>query len=86
MNSPICHISCMMTLGQKLKNWREQSGLVGNQAAEKLGISQSQWSKYELNLRNVNPSRAAALSELTGIPLHEIRPDVFSAPSQEPAQ
>lgn len=67
----------MDSLGKKLKDWRKREGLAGEEAAKKLGISQSQWSKYELNSRRVHPARANILSGLTGIPLHEIRPDIF---------
>lgn len=49
--------------------------------AKALGITSqavSQWTR-------IPPSRAAEIAKLTGIPCHELRPDIFPSPSNEAA-
>lgn len=47
--------------------------------ASELNISSQAVSQW----KRVPPERAADVSRLTGIPLHELRPDVFPAPSND---
>lgn len=59
-----------------LKNWRSELGLTQGEAAERLGLPEPALSRYETGLRKPSLHRAAKLSEKTGIPIVELRPDL----------
>jgi transcriptional regulator with XRE-family HTH domain len=63
----------------KLKSWRDKQGLTSTEAARLAGISQAQWSRYETSRAAIGAKRVALLSQITGIPRHELRPDLFEA-------
>lgn len=55
--------------------------------AEKLGVTQSRV-HYWLNdaKRGVSPDLVPAIEAITGVPRHELRPDVYSRPSEKQRQ
>lgn len=65
----------------KLRKWRSESGLSLEEAGALVGVSGVQWHRYETGTRAVAADKAAKLEGITGIPCHEIRPDVFPAPT-----
>ena len=63
---------------EKLLIWLSEERGRKQQLAKRLGVyasALSQWSQ-------VPATRAADVSAVTGIPLHELRPDVFPAPKE----
>lgn len=69
----------------RLKTWREGEGLSAEGAAKSVGVSLPTWSRWERGRRRIPAERVPIVSTATGIPAHELRPDVFE-PSREPAQ
>lgn len=71
---------------EHLVAWRK--GLEGDTlkaAAKLLGVSAVQVFRYEKGLRRIPAERVAEVSRVTGIPRHELRPDLYESPrSSEP--
>lgn len=63
----------------KLKSWRAAQGISSTEAARLVGVSQAQWSRYETAKAAIGAKRVGLLSQVTGIPRHELRPDLFEA-------
>jgi DNA-binding transcriptional regulator YdaS (Cro superfamily) len=61
--------------------WKERRGALSD-LARHLGITPAAISHW----RQVPATRARAVSEFTGIPLHELRPDVFGSPEDAARQ
>jgi DNA-binding transcriptional regulator YdaS (Cro superfamily) len=55
------------------------------EAARRLGISESQMSRYEAGLRKVAPERVIEFEKITEIPREELRPDIFKPPGKRRA-
>lgn len=54
--------------------------------ARKIGTSQSTvWEWLNRSRRGVPAEWAGKIEEATGVPRHELRPDLFAAPSRETA-
>jgi DNA-binding transcriptional regulator YdaS (Cro superfamily) len=71
---------------EKLKTWRKSLPEPTQAfAAELLGVTVAQVSRLETGERKVSPERAAEFERITGIPCHELRPDVFPAPRPQEA-
>lgn len=69
---------------EQLKKWRMSLPKPQNETAAKaLGVSVVQLWRLENGKRRIPAERVAAFSAVTGIPRHELRPDIFT---QEPAQ
>ncbi|HWW46281.1 MAG TPA: YdaS family helix-turn-helix protein [Xanthobacteraceae bacterium] len=51
----------------------------GNELASRLGVTPQAISGW----RRVPPTRVLAVSEITGIPPHELRPDIYPTPNKE---
>ena len=66
-----------------LQIWR--SDRKAAEVAQKLGVTLAMWSRWENGKRSIPANRVNDISELTGIPPHELRPDVFRAPQAEDA-
>ena len=64
---------------EQIRNWRIRAGITSVEAARLAGVSQAQWSRYENGLAPVGAKRTPKLSEITGIPRHELRPDLYEA-------
>jgi len=60
-----------------LKSWRTTANMDAESAAKLAGVSLPTWSRWETGGRKVPAERVPALSRLTGVPMHELRPDVF---------
>lgn len=72
---------------EQLRDWRKAKGITIDEAGILVGVSGVQWHRYEAGTRRVSPDKVADVSRLTGIPPHELRPDladIFS-PSKEKA-
>ena len=52
-----------------LKHWREARGFNQREAAQELGITQSEYSKFETGRRTPRPKRLKAIVAATGVPL-----------------
>jgi len=66
---------------EKLTTWRKtlEAPTLEN-AARLLGVSAVQVHRYEKGDRRIPAERAAQVEAITGIPRHELRPDIFPAP------
>lgn len=63
---------------EKLHKWRmalEKPTL--DEAARLLDISAAQMQRLEKGLRKVGPESLSKFEDVTGIPRHELRPDIF---------
>jgi len=65
---------------QSLKDWRRRRNLTQAQAAELASVGQPSWAKWERGI--VPAERCMAISELTGVNLYVLRPDVYPAPTR----
>lgn len=72
---PLWKISAMSTA---LKTWRVGAQLDAESAAREAGVSLPTWSRWETGRRRVPAERVPDLSKLTGIPMSDLRPDVFA--------
>lgn len=54
-----------------LKEWRAANGLTQEAAAERLGVSEPDISRWENRRRMPSLTQAAKLSEMTGIPIEQ---------------
>jgi len=61
---------------EKLRSWRKAKGISIDDAGKLVGISGVQWHRYEAGTRRVSPEKVADVSRVTGIPPHELRPDL----------
>jgi transcriptional regulator with XRE-family HTH domain len=61
----------------KLREWREGKGYSIPQAATEAGTTRETWWRWENGVRQVGLSSLPKISELTGIPRGELRPDIF---------
>lgn len=60
-----------------LKTWRTVAQIDAENAAKLAGVSLPTWSRWETGARKVPAERVPSLSRITGVPMHELRPDVF---------
>lgn len=60
-----------------LKAWRQDGRLSQEEAASKLGITRWTVNAIETGRRQPSFPLVAKIETLTGIPRHELRPDVF---------
>ena len=56
-----------MTMGAKIKNLREKSGITQTELAEKLGVSKSVISAYEKGIRNPSHKILQSIAETFGV-------------------
>jgi DNA-binding transcriptional regulator YdaS (Cro superfamily) len=62
---------------EKIRVWRIGRAISIDEAGSLVGVSGVQWHRYESGKRRVPAEKVQAISKITGIPPHEIRPDVF---------
>jgi transcriptional regulator with XRE-family HTH domain len=55
-----------------LKRWRDAQGINQRDAARLLGITQSEYSKFETGRRTPRPKRAGEIMDKTGVPLEAL--------------
>lgn len=74
----------MEAVSQLLKNYRSthEPPLTRTQAAEKVGVSRATWFRWESasekSFRKIDPDKLPKVSEVTGIPAKELRPDLMN--------
>lgn len=61
-----------MSLGQNMIYYRKKNNLTQTEVAEKLGVSVTAVSKYELDLRSPKPNSLLRLSDLFHITVDEL--------------
>lgn len=66
----------------KLKDWIEQRGLTQAEAAKLFEADQSSVSRWTSEDRKVPPRKVSHIAKVTGIPPHELRPDIFTETRQ----
>ena len=63
---------------EKLQTWRKSlTPPTLEHAGELLGVSAVQVLRYERGERSISPTRVTEVERVTGIPRHELRPDIF---------
>lgn len=60
-----------------LRKWREENRLTQTELAERIGIDQPSLSRWERGGK-IPAERVRKVSEVTGIPREELRPDLFA--------
>jgi transcriptional regulator with XRE-family HTH domain len=55
-----------------LKTWRDENNLTQRQAAARLGVSQSVYSRWETQTRAPKPKLAKTVSAQAGVPLESV--------------
>jgi transcriptional regulator with XRE-family HTH domain len=60
-----------------IQQYRETHGLTQNRLAEILGKTKATVSRWESGNRNIRPSDVIEIERATGIPRHELRPDLY---------
>lgn len=66
-----------------LTHWRKANGLTQAQLAEKLGVQDAAVNKWEK--KRIPAERVLAVSQITRIPPHRLRPDLYPAPDMQGA-
>ncbi|KNY13115.1 hypothetical protein AKG11_31080 [Shinella sp. SUS2] len=61
---------------EKIRTWRKARKLSIEEAGDLVGVSGVQWSRYETGKRRIPAENLQVVSEITGIPPHELRPDL----------
>lgn len=61
---------------EKIRQWRTAREISIEEAGKLVGVSGVQWHRYETGARRISDRRVAAMSRVTGIPPHELRPDL----------
>lgn len=79
MLTVICNsdILCNMKKPTSFKEWRDSLNINQEDAAKRLGVEQGTYSRYENGEARPAGPRCQEISEITGIPLSAIRPDIF---------
>lgn len=62
---------------KELKEWRKGRKMTQAELAELFGVTQGMISHYEKGVRDIPAERAREYSEITRIPLHKFRPDIW---------
>lgn len=64
---------------EKLREWREAQNISAKEAGDLIGVSRVQWFRLERGSRRASPDSARRIEEVTGIPRHELRPDIWTS-------
>ncbi len=73
----------MSTKSDALRKWREANGLTQAQLGKRLGVKDAAITKWEKG--RIPAERVLDVSDLTGLPPHRLRPDLYRAPSLQGA-
>lgn len=65
-----------------LASYMSESGTTDAELAAKLGVSGELVRLWRHGHRDISAKRAIAISKITSIPLHELRPDLWDAPDE----
>lgn len=63
-----------------IRQFRTEKDMSLAALAEKVGRTKTQLSRWETGQRRIPAELVPKLSTLTGIPPHELRPDIYPAP------
>jgi DNA-binding transcriptional regulator YdaS (Cro superfamily) len=72
-----------MSEKQPLRRLLEERGLSLSDLARRLGVNKSSITLW--GLRRIPAERVLEIEKLTGIPRHDLRPDIYPAPEQSGA-
>ncbi|RCL00132.1 MAG: putative DNA-binding protein [Candidatus Tokpelaia sp. JSC189] len=61
---------------EKLRNWRIVKGISVKKAGALAGVTGIQWYRYKIGTRRVSAESLPIVARITGIPPHELRPDL----------
>jgi transcriptional regulator with XRE-family HTH domain len=61
---------------QALKTYRKDKKLSQKAAAESVGVFRETWARWESGAHKISAERLPVVSEKTGIPKRELRPDL----------
>lgn len=61
---------------EQLRVWRKAQGITIDEAGSRVGVSGVQWHRYEKGTRLISAEKVPAVSGVTGIPPHDLRPDL----------
>lgn len=70
---------------EPIRQWRREQSLSLEEAGALIGVSGVQWHRYEAGTRRIPAEKVHALSDVTGVSPHVLRPDVFQAKSERAA-
>jgi transcriptional regulator with XRE-family HTH domain len=65
-----------------LRVYRERTGHSLAAVAARVGVTRQTLSRIELEVHKPRPELARKLEEATGIPKHELRPDIWDVPTR----
>ncbi len=63
-----------------LASYLSEHGLTDGAFAERIGVSDEAVRLWRHGIRKISPKMAKVISKLTGIPRHELRPDIWEPP------
>jgi predicted transcriptional regulator len=66
---------------KSLIDWRKSKSLSQAEAAAKVDVGQPAWAKWEGG--KVPPEQCLKVHRLTGIALHDLRPDIYPRPKRK---
>jgi transcriptional regulator with XRE-family HTH domain len=69
-------------MANSFRKWRKAQGLTQIEAAALFKMSQPSIAKWENG--HVPPEQCLLVNKVTGIPLHELRPDIYPKPKTDP--
>ncbi len=69
---------------EKLKTWREtqHQPLTLEEAAKLVGVTKATWQRWEAGTRKIGICNISLVSQCTGIPRDELRPELYSGEPQ----
>ena len=70
-------LDTLLSMSQALREYRRKNGIPLDKLAAEFGIQKSGLCKWEC--RGIPPIRVPEVSEKTGIPAEQLRPDIFRA-------
>lgn len=68
-----------------LKRWRVLQKLTQRDAAAQAGAHVAHWNKWELGKARIPAAHCLAIARLTGISVHDLRPDIYGPKSEAAA-
>jgi hypothetical protein len=71
------HIAYLRAMTHPLAKFRKDQNLTLKEMGALIGLTRGAVSDIERGRRNIDPRRVPAVSEKTGIPAAQLRPDVF---------
>lgn len=72
------HLMHVLHMTHTLRKWRKERGLNQEALGELLGEGQPTIARWENG--NIPPEKCLTVHDATGIPLHELRPDMYREP------